>query len=54
MIDVELIAKTMQAKGYCEKSSYQWVSHVLASLVGQELINKVAEIAENQPSSLNS
>ncbi len=54
MIDVELIAKTMQSKGYCEKSSYQWVSHVLASLVDQELINKVAEIAENQPSSPNS
>ena len=54
MTTVESIAKTMQTKGYCEKSSYQWVGYVLASLVSQEIIDKVAEIAENQPSSPNS
>jgi len=54
MKDIESIAKLMQTKGYCEKSSYQWVSHVLASFVNQETIDKIVEIAENQPSSFGS
>jgi hypothetical protein len=54
MADVESIAKVMQSKGYCEKSSYQWVGHVLASLVDQRTIDRVAEIADSQPSSPSS
>jgi len=48
MSDVEQIAKIMQSKGYCEKSSYQWVCHVLSSMVEQSTIEKVAEIANLQ------
>jgi len=45
---IEDIAKIMQSKGYCEKSSYQWICYVLSSMVDQENFNKVKDIAESQ------
>ena len=48
MSDVESIAKVMQSKGYCEKSSYQWICHVLSSMVDSSILDKVAEIANSQ------
>jgi hypothetical protein len=48
MHDVDSIAQKMQSNGYCEKSSYRWVSHVLASLVEPSILEKVWEIAESQ------
>ena len=44
---IEDIAKIMQAKGYCEKSSYQWVCYVLGSMIDQSNFDKVKEIAES-------
>lgn len=49
MSDIESIAKIMQSKGYCEKSSYQWVCHVMASLVDSAIVDQVAEVAQSQP-----
>lgn len=45
---IEDIAKIMQSKGYCEKSSYQWICYVLSSMIEQENFNKVKNIAESQ------
>jgi len=45
---IEDIAKIMQSKGYCEKSSYQWICYVLSSMIDQENFNKVKNIAEAQ------
>jgi hypothetical protein len=45
---IEDIAKIMQSKGYCEKSSYQWICYVLSSMIDQENFNKVKGIAESQ------
>ena len=44
---IEDIAKIMQSKGYCEKSSYQWMCHVLGSMVDRSNFDKVKEIAES-------
>jgi hypothetical protein len=43
---IEDIAKIMQSKGYCEKSSYQWICYVLSSMVDVSNFDKVKEIAE--------
>jgi|688.fasta_scaffold1833250_2 hypothetical protein len=43
---IEDIAKTMQSKGYCEKSSYQWIAYVLSSMIDIQLFDKVKEIAD--------
>lgn len=45
---IEDIAKIMQSKGYCEKSSYQWACYVLSSMVDPSYLDKVKEIAESQ------
>jgi hypothetical protein len=44
---IEDIAKIMQSKGYCEKSSYQWICYVLSSMVDELYLDKVKKIAEN-------
>ena len=43
---IEDIAKTMQLKGYCEKSSYQWLCYVLYSMIDVSNFDKAKEIAE--------
>jgi hypothetical protein len=43
---IEDIAKTMQSKGYCEKSSYQWLCYVLYSMIDVSNFDKAKEIAE--------
>jgi len=48
MEKIEDIAKIMQSKGYCEKSSYQWICYVLSSMVDSSNFDKVKEIAEGQ------
>ena len=48
MHDIESIAAKMQSNGYCEKSSYRWISYVLASFVDETILEKVWEIAESQ------
>lgn len=45
---IEDIAKIMQSKGYCEKSSYQWICYVLSSMTDPTFLDKVKEIAESQ------
>jgi len=45
---IEDIAKIMQSKGYCEKSSYQWICYVLFSMIDQDNFNKIKSIAEAQ------
>lgn len=47
---IEEIAKTMQSKGYCEKSSYQWICYVLSSMIEPSNFDKVKEIANNHVS----
>lgn len=47
---IEDIAKIMQSKGYCEKSSYQWICYVISSMVDINNFEKAKEIAESQPS----
>ena len=44
---IENIAKIMQSKGYCEKSSYQWLCYVLYSMIDSSNFDKAKEIAEN-------
>ena len=48
MEKVEDIAKLMQSKGYCEKSSYQWICYVLASMIDLGVLEEVKKIAESQ------
>lgn len=43
---IEDIAKIMQSKGYCEKSSYQWLCHVLYSMIDVSNFDKAKEIAK--------
>jgi hypothetical protein len=45
---IEDIAKIMQSKGYCEKSSYQWICYVLSSMVDKSLFDNVQKIAKEK------
>lgn len=45
---IEDIAKIMQSKGYCEKSSYQWICYVLVSMTNSDMLEEVKKIAESQ------
>jgi hypothetical protein len=48
MEQIEDIAKIMQSKGYCEKSSYQWICYVLSSMVDKSLFDNVQQIAKEK------
>lgn len=48
MEKIDDIAKIMQLKGYCEKSSYRWICFVLASMVDQSLFDDIEKIAKEQ------
>ena len=48
MKKIEEIAQIMQSKGYCEKSSYQWICYVFASMTNLDMVEEVKKIAESQ------
>ena len=48
MEKIDDIAKVMQSKGYCEKSSYRWICFVLASMVDESLFHDIEKIAKEQ------
>jgi len=45
---IDELAQLLQENGYCEKSSYRWISMVLGHTAGTESIDQVFNVYEQQ------
>lgn len=45
---IDELAQLLQQNGYCEKSSYRWISMVLGHTAGTESIDQVFNVYEQQ------